>query len=76
MAFGKRVKALRVKHGLTQEDMISKGFLARHWQQIEAGRPVTLRTTLRICRTFKTPVDELLKGLDSGGYAAKGKPTA
>jgi hypothetical protein len=28
-------------HGHSQEDMISFGFSARHWQQIEAGRPLT-----------------------------------
>jgi hypothetical protein len=29
--------------------MISFGFSASHWQQIEAGRPITLTTLLRIC---------------------------
>lgn len=29
------------RHGHSQEDMISYGFSARHWQQIEAGRPNT-----------------------------------
>ena len=38
--------------GLSQEDMISFGFSARHWQQIEAGRPITVKTLLRISETF------------------------
>lgn len=65
---GLRVKELRVKHGYTQEDMISFGFSARHWQQIEAGRPITLKTLLRICRVFSTPMERVVKGLDKGFY--------
>jgi transcriptional regulator with XRE-family HTH domain len=65
---GQRVKELRVKHGYTQEDMISFGFSARHWQQIEAGRPITLKTLLRICRVFSTPMERAVKGLDKGFY--------
>jgi transcriptional regulator with XRE-family HTH domain len=60
---GNRIRSLRVKHGHTQEDMISFGFSARHWQQIEAGRPITLTTLLRICTVFKTPMAALVKGL-------------
>jgi len=65
---GQRVKELRVNHGYTQEDMISLGFSARHWQQIEAGRPITLTTLLRICRVFSTPMERVVKGLDKGFY--------
>src|SRR6266568_7407691 len=63
---GRRVKALRKKRGFSQEDMISFGFSARHWQQIEAGRPITLTTLLRICVVFRVPVYRLVKGLDEG----------
>jgi len=38
---GSRVRQLRKKHGYSQEDMISFGFSARHWQQVEAGPAVT-----------------------------------
>jgi transcriptional regulator with XRE-family HTH domain len=48
--------------------MISFGFSARHWQQIEAGRPITVTTLLRICEVFRVPVARLLKGLDKGIY--------
>jgi hypothetical protein len=44
--------------------MISFGFSARHWQQIEAGRPITLTTLLRICHVFRYPMDRLVQGLD------------
>jgi transcriptional regulator with XRE-family HTH domain len=60
---GARIKALRQKAGYTQEDMISFGFSARHWQQIEAGRPITLTTLLRISGTLKTPPEKLIRGL-------------
>jgi len=65
---GQRVKKLRKKHGYSQEDMISFGFSARHWQQIEAGRPITVITLLRICETFHVSIGQLVTGLDRGIY--------
>jgi hypothetical protein len=43
--------------------MISHGFSLRHWQMIEAGRPVTVVTLLRVCDTFDVSLDQLLAGL-------------
>lgn len=65
---GNRVRNLRKKRGNSQEDMISYGFSARHWQQIEAGRPITVSTLLRICAAFETSIDHLVRGLDRGIY--------
>lgn len=65
---GQRIRALRRKRRLSQEDMISYGFSARHWQQIEAGRPVTVTTLLRICETFGVSLESLVRGLDYGIY--------
>jgi len=48
--------------------MISFGFSARHWQQIEAGRPITVTTLLRVCEVFETPIGKLVGGLDVGIY--------
>ena len=62
-ALGQRIRELRQEHGYSQEDMISFGFSARHWQQIEAGRPITVRTLLRICHTFKTRMERIVRGL-------------
>jgi transcriptional regulator with XRE-family HTH domain len=67
-ALGQRVKELRSRRGHSQEDMISFGFSARHWQQIEAGRPITLTTLLRICDAFRVRLAEVLRGLDDGIY--------
>ena len=68
-ALGERIRGLRKMAGLSQEDMISFGFSARHWQQIEAGRPITVRTLLRICAVFKCPMDRVVRGLDKGMYS-------
>jgi len=62
-ALGQRIRAFRLKNGYTQEDMIGLGFSARHWQQIEAGRPITLTTLLRISDTFHVAPERLLRGL-------------
>ena len=68
-ALGQRLKSLRRKAGYTQEDMIGFGFSARHWQQIEAGRPITVSTLLRICHVFKCPMERLVRGLDRGTHS-------
>jgi transcriptional regulator with XRE-family HTH domain len=60
---GARLKAMRKKLGRSQEDMLSFGFSTRHWQQIEAGRPITLKTLLRICDVFEVTPEKLLRGL-------------
>ena len=67
-ALGLRVKELRKRRGHSQEDMISFGFSARHWQQIEAGRPITMTTLLRICDVFKIRLEAVVRGLDRGIY--------
>jgi hypothetical protein len=43
--------------------MISYGFSVRHWQMMEAGRPTTLFTLLRVCETFEISPEELVAGL-------------
>jgi len=67
-ALGLRIKQLRKARRYTQEDMISFGFSARHWQQIEAGRPITIKTLLRICDTFSIRAAQLIRDLDRGIY--------
>ena len=48
--------------------MIGFGFSARHWQQIEAGRPITVTTLLRICEVFGVSMANVVRGLDAGIY--------
>ena len=67
-ALGQRVRKLRKERGYSQEDMLSFGFSTRHYQQIEAGRPITVSTLLRICEVFETSMSKLVRGLDEGIY--------
>jgi transcriptional regulator with XRE-family HTH domain len=69
---GSKVKELRKKRRYSQEDMIYFGFSARHWQQIEAGRSITVTTLLRICEVFEVPMAKVVRNLDAGIYE---KPT-
>lgn len=71
---GARVRGLRKKHGYSQEDMLSFGFSTRHWQQVEAGRPITVTTLLRICEVFEVPMSKLVQGLDKEGVYEKLEP--
>ena len=61
---GARIRKLREGAGYSQEDMLSHGYSVRYWQKVEAGKPITLRTLLRICRLFSTPMDDVVRGLD------------
>jgi transcriptional regulator with XRE-family HTH domain len=58
--FGRRVRELRDSQGLTQEDMMERGFSLRHYQRIEAGRSVTLRTLWKLAGAFGVQPRELL----------------
>jgi transcriptional regulator with XRE-family HTH domain len=57
---GRRVRAVRERRRLTQEDMMERGFSLRHYQRIEAGRSVTLRTLWKLGRALKVKVRDLL----------------
>jgi transcriptional regulator with XRE-family HTH domain len=58
--FGRHVRALREARALTQEDMMDLGFSLRHYQRIEAGRSITLRTMWKLAKAFKLPAREIL----------------
>jgi transcriptional regulator with XRE-family HTH domain len=73
-ALGVRVKELRKKRDYSQEDMLSFGFSTRHWQQVEAGRPITVTTLLRICEVFELPMSKLVQRLDGEGVYEKLEP--
>jgi transcriptional regulator with XRE-family HTH domain len=75
-ALGERVRELRRRKGYSQEDMIDFGFSARHWQQIEGGRPITVTTLLRISEVFQIPIARLVSGLDRQVAAAEPRATA
>lgn len=62
-ALGHRIRSYRTERKLSQEDMISYGFSVRHWQMIEAGRPTTVFTLLRISEAFEIQPEDLIAGL-------------
>jgi len=62
-ALGPRIQRLRIRAGYSQEDMISFGYGVRYWQRIEAGKPITLRTLLRICHILNTSMEAVVRGL-------------
>lgn len=63
--FGKRLKTLRNKKGVTQEWMDDKkefGIDIKHYQNIEQGRAnITLKTMYKICKKLDIHPGELLK---------------
>ena len=60
---GHRIQTVRKRRGYSQEDMISFGYTVRYWQRIEAGKPITLRTLLRICNILGTTAESVVRGL-------------
>jgi transcriptional regulator with XRE-family HTH domain len=55
-----KVRELRRKNGLTQEQMRDHGFGYRYYQRIEAGeKDLRLSTLNRLANTFKVTINEL-----------------
>jgi hypothetical protein len=73
-ALGHRIRSYRTDRKLSQEDMISYGFSVRHWQMIEAGRPSTLFTLLRICEAFDIQAEQLVAGFSARARKSDGPP--
>jgi transcriptional regulator with XRE-family HTH domain len=62
---GRHVRELRVGRGLTQEDMMDRGFSLRHYQRIEAGRSITLATMWKLAKAFGIEPRDLLPDTNS-----------
>jgi len=60
---GQRIRKLRLSREMVQEDMISYGFATRHYQRIEAGFPINIKTAIRLCKAFKIKLTELFEGM-------------
>lgn len=60
---GQRIRRLRLDKGLVQEDMMEFGFSTRHYQRIEAGLPINIKTALRLCNAFNVNMSDLFIGL-------------
>jgi transcriptional regulator with XRE-family HTH domain len=69
------MRELRLQHGFSQEDMILFGFSGKHWQQLEAGRPITVTTLLRACESLGVTMADVVRDLDNGIYEKPGLTT-
>jgi transcriptional regulator with XRE-family HTH domain len=65
---GARLRQLRKERGWTVDDMEVRGVRAKHWQQIETGRSINLKTLLRACQALEVSVGFLVADLDVGIY--------
>ena len=45
-----------------------RGLRAKHWQQLETGRPITVETLLRVCQALDVTLAFLITDLDAGIY--------
>ena len=59
---GERMRQLRKRRGLTQEDMMSHGFERRYYQRIEAGEVnLCLKSFNKLAKAFGVPISELFQ---------------
>lgn len=73
-AFGRRVRQLRIEHGLTQEELAeAAGLHPTFVSNVERGyRVPTLPTVLRLANGLKVNLGDLLAGLDPGSCTTNG----
>ncbi len=51
--------------------MLSHGFSTRHWQQIEAGRPITVKTLVHACEVFGIKPSTILRRVERTAWLPK-----
>jgi DNA-binding Xre family transcriptional regulator len=62
--------------GWSIDDMEVRGLRAKHWQQLETGRPITVETLLRICQALEVTLAFLVVDLDADIYKELPLPLA
>lgn len=60
---GKRVRSLRLERKMVQEDLLDHGFSTRHYQRIEVGLPINIKTAIKLCKAFGIKLSVLFRGL-------------
>lgn len=65
---GRRLRELRKNAGYTLGEMASFGFSVRHWQQIEAGRPITVTTMPGISEVLEIKLEDVLHGFNQDNH--------
>lgn len=63
-AIGGELRRARKRVSMTQESVISHGLSARHFQMIEAGRPMTLRTFVKLCLIFDARPSSVIRAAE------------
>lgn len=57
--FSSNLKKMRVKKGLTQEDMTAHGFNYRHYQRLESGmNPPSFSTLVRLAKIMGVDITD------------------
>jgi len=63
-SIGQRLKEIRLKKGLTLEDIEELGFPSwRHLQKLESGKNFTMVTLFRLCEAYDISPNEFFKNL-------------
>jgi transcriptional regulator with XRE-family HTH domain len=60
---GARYRKVRLERKMVQEDVLAHGFSVRHYQQLESGRPHSLKTFFRVTKMFNIDPEKLIKGV-------------
>jgi transcriptional regulator with XRE-family HTH domain len=60
---GARYRKTRLERKMVQQDVLGHGFSIRHYQQLESGRPHSLKTFFRVCEMFHMEPEKLIKGI-------------
>ena len=60
---GTRYRKLRLERKMILEDVLEHGFSVRHYQQVESGRPHTMKTFFRVCKMFRIDPEVMIKGV-------------
>lgn len=70
---GKRYKDLRLRQEMVQEDVQEYDLSVRYYQQLETGRPHSLRIFFQLAMMFGMRPEELIKGIFDGGNGHRKK---
>lgn len=62
---GQRLRTIRKQRGWTLEETENHGWPSwRHLQRIEAGKNITVRTLIAVCRLYRIKASDLLKEIE------------
>jgi transcriptional regulator with XRE-family HTH domain len=73
VAFGRRVREMRLARGLTVRDMVLRhGYHDSYWRRVESGsQGLSMRSMLRLADVFDVPLSELVSNVEGKPEAKK-----